>query len=96
MILWIITATSFFGEPVSNLNPQIKALIQHGALLLFVFGLPSVFGYCLWNQLTAKQTIGVMFVFFGLMTALIATIWLTIGYRSLEILFTRMLFAERN
>jgi hypothetical protein len=95
MILSIIATTSFFHQPVSSLNPQIKALIQQGSLLVFAFGIPSTFGYCLWNQLTAKQTIGVMFVFFGLMTALITTIWLTIGYESVVIVFSRIFFAER-
>jgi hypothetical protein len=88
LLLILFSASSFFHHPLTETSIQVRALVEYGSLLFLVIGLPVVIGYSLLSsEMSFKQGVGAIIVFLAMMAALIATIYFTLGYQLVPILF---------
>lgn len=90
----IVATTNYFQRPFGlyyMLNPYTKLWLEIGSALLIIAGLPAVIGACFFHSLAPKQTLGVLLIFLSIVTLVLVSVHMTIGFEFLPLLLRRVL-----
>lgn len=85
--VYVLAGYLFFGRGPAYFPSDLAASARYwteiGSILVLVFGLFAVIGYCLLKGLTSRQLMGAILVFLAAMGVLMTVIYMTLGYGSL-------------